>query len=166
MELSTGTGWRESAYIGADLSLCCTFGFSSVVWLMKLLTFMRRYPTEAAARRWYKEARWPDGPVCPRCGVMHRSSSLSTRPGQFTCLDCRHRYSITSGTALHNTKLPLRTWLIAMYLVSASSKGISAMKLSQWLGVSYKTAWHLGHRIRSMMVRFSRFPLAYGKLTA
>ena len=119
---------------------------------MKLLTFMRRYPTEAAARRWYKEARWPDGPVCPRCGVMHRSSSLSTRPGQFTCLDCRHRYSITSGTALHNTKLPLRTWLIAMYLVSASSKGISAMKLSQWLGVSYKTAWHLGHRIRSMMV--------------
>ena len=53
-----------------------------------------------------------------------------------------------------------------MYLVSASSKGISAMKLSQWLGESYKTAWHLGHRIRSMMVRFSRFPLAYGKLTA
>ena len=89
--------------------------------------------------------------VCPRCGVMHRSSSLSTRPGQLTYLDCRHRYSITSGTALHNTKLPLRTWLIAMYLVSTSSKGISAMKLSEWLGVSYKTAWHLGHRIRAMM---------------
>jgi len=58
---------------------------------------------------------------------------------------------MTSGTALHNTKLPLRTWLIAMYLISTSSKGISAMKLSEWLGVSYKTAWHLGHRVRAMM---------------
>lgn len=82
---------------------------------------------------------------------MHRSSRISTRPSQFTCLDCRHRYSVTSGTALHNTKLPLRTWLIAMYLIATSSKGISAMKLSEWLGVSYKTAWHLGHRIRAMM---------------
>ena len=54
-----------------------------------------------------------------------------------------------SGTALHNTKLPLRTWLIAMYLIATSSKGISAMKLAEWLGVSYKTAWHLGHRIRA-----------------
>jgi hypothetical protein len=82
---------------------------------------------------------------------MHRGSRISTRPGQFTCLDCRHRYSVTSGTALHNTKLPLRTWLIAMYLIATSSKGISALKLSEWLGVSYKTAWHLGHRIRAMM---------------
>ena len=54
-----------------------------------------------------------------------------------------------SGTALHNTKLPLRTWLIAMYLIATSSKGISAMKLAEWLGVSYKTAWHLGYRIRA-----------------
>ena len=112
---------------------------------------MRRYATEADARRWFEQARWPEGPVCPRCGVMHRSSGVSTRPGQFTCLDCRHRYSVTSGTALHNTKLPLRTWLIAMYLIATSSKGVSAMKLSEWLGVSYKTAWHLGHRIRAMM---------------
>lgn len=118
---------------------------------MKLLTFMRRYATEAEARRWFEQARWPEGPVCPRCGVMYRSSRISTRPGQFTCLDCRHRYSLTCRTALHNTKLPLRTWLIAMYLIATSSKGISAMKLSEWLGVSYKTAWHLGHRIRAMM---------------
>jgi len=82
---------------------------------------------------------------------MRRSSRLRTRPGQFTCLDCRHRYSLTSGKALHNTKLPLRPWLAAMYLIATSSKGISAMKLSEWLGVSYKTAWHLGHRIRAMM---------------
>ena len=86
---------------------------------------------------------------------MHRSSRISTRPGQFTCLDCRHRYSVTSGTALHNTKLPLRTWLIAMYLIATSSKGISAMKLSEWLGISYKSAWHLGHRVRAMMAKES-----------
>ncbi len=118
---------------------------------MKLKTLMRRYPTEAAARRWFDEARWPDGPVCPRCGVEERASRLRTRRGQFTCLDCRYRYSVTSGTALHNTKLPLRTWLIAMYMITTSSKGISAMKLADWLGVSYKTAWHMGHRIRAMM---------------
>lgn len=112
---------------------------------------MRRFATEADARRWFERARWPEGPVCPRCGVLHRSSRLATRPGQFTCLDCRHRFSVTSGTALHNTKLPLRTWLIAMYLIATSSKGISAMKLTEWLGVSYKTAWHLGHRMRAMM---------------
>ncbi len=112
---------------------------------------MRRYATEADARRWFEQARWPDGPVCPRCGVMHRASRISTRPGQFTCLDCRRRYSVTSGTALHDTKLPLRTWLIAMYLITTSSKGVSALKLSGWLGVSYKSAWHLGHRIRAMM---------------
>ena len=119
---------------------------------MKLKTLMRRYPTEAAARRWFEDARWPDGPVCPRCGVEERSSALRTRRGQYTCLDCRYRYSVTSGTALHNTKLPLRTWLIAMYMITTSSKGISAMKLADWLGVSYKTAWHVGHRIRVMMV--------------
>ena len=112
---------------------------------------MRRCATEADARRWFEQARRPEGPVCPRCGVMHRSSRISTRPDQFTCLDCRHRYSVRSGTALHNTRLPLRTWLIAMYLIAASSKGIGAMKLAEWLGVSHKTAWHLGHRIRAMM---------------
>ena len=118
---------------------------------MNLKTLMRRYPTEAAARPWFEETRWPDGPVCPRCGVVERASALRTRPGQYTCLECRYRYSVTSETALHNTKLPLRTWLIAMCLITTSSKGVSAMKLADWLGVSYKTAWHVGHRIRSMM---------------
>ncbi len=120
---------------------------------MKFSGLMRRYATEADARRWFEEARWPNGPVCPRCGVECRSSRISTRARQLACLGCQHRYSVTSGTALHNTKLPLRTWLIAMYLITASSKGISALKLSEWLGVSYKTAWYLGHRIRTMMVR-------------
>lgn len=118
---------------------------------MKLNTLMRRDPTEAAARRWFEKARWPDGPVCPLCGVEERASALRTRRGQYTCLDWRYRYSVTSRTALHNTKLPLRTWLIAMYMITTSSKGISAMKLADWLGVSYKMAWHVGHRIRAMM---------------
>lgn len=118
---------------------------------MTLKTLMRRYPTEAAARRWLEEARWPEGPVCPRCGVEERSSAVRTRPGQYTCLECRYRYSVTSRTALHNTKLPLRTWFIAMYMITTSSKGISALKRADWLGVSYKTAWYVGHRIQAMM---------------
>jgi transposase-like protein len=97
-----------------------------------------------------ERARWPDGPVCPKCGVVERASRLSTRP-QFTCLDCGHRYSVTSGTAMHRTKLPLQTWMLAMYLIASSSKGISSLKLASLLGVGYRTAWHLSHRIRAMM---------------
>lgn len=122
---------------------------------MRLTDLMRRFPTEVAARQWFEDVRWPDGPVCPRCGVEGRGSRLDSRPAQVTCLECRHRYSVTSGTPLHSTKLPLRTWLIAMYLITQSSKGISTLKLAPLLGVGYRTAWHLGHRIRAMMAEES-----------
>jgi len=69
-------------YAIAALSTSCTFGFCSVSSGMNLKSFMRRYPTEAVARRWFEEARWPEGPVCPRCGVVERASALRTRPGQ------------------------------------------------------------------------------------
>lgn len=98
--------------------------------------------------------RFPHGLVCPFCQareadrrfVRHRS-----RPGLFTCGACRRQFSLTSGTALHRTKLPLGQWIRAIWLICASSKGISAKKLSEMLGVTYKVAWHMGHRIRSMM---------------
>ena len=85
---------------------------------------MRRYGTEADARRWFEEARWPNGPVCPRCGVECRSSRISTRARQLACLDCQHRYSVTSGTALHDTKLPLHSVLVTDELPEYVSVGL------------------------------------------
>jgi hypothetical protein len=128
---------------------------------MNLLALLDRFASEEACRVWLEAARWSGGPVCPRCQVQRRASRLRTRPGQFTCLSCRHRYSLTSGTPLQDTKLscghslpfglPLRTWILAFCLISTSSKGVSARKLSEWLGVSYRSAWHLGHRVRALM---------------
>ena len=123
---------------------------------------MRRYATEADAPCWFEEAPWSNGPVCPRCGVECRSSRILTRARPLACLNCQHRYSVTSGTALHDTKLPLRTWLIAMYLITASSKGISALKLSEWLGVSYTR----GRSALALLVHVSEGPLTYRTLTA
>ncbi len=98
--------------------------------------------------------RFPDGLACPCCGACEPSCRFvrhRSRPGLYTCGSCRRQFSLTSGTAMHRTKLPLGQWLRAIWLVVASSQGISARKLGEMLGITYKVAWHLGHRIRSMM---------------
>src|SRR5690606_426012 len=101
-------------------------------------------------RAWFEVARWPNGVRCPRCSsdLVRR---LSTRPSQFNCRGCRYRFSVTSGTPLHGTHLPLKTWLLAMYLMATSTRRVSARRLSLWLGIGYRSAWHLAHRIRALM---------------
>lgn len=118
---------------------------------MDLQKLMRRFPSEEAAAAWIATIRWPEGPVCPGCGVLDEAYRIRRRAGFYECGACGHQFSVTSGTPMHGTHLPLRTWVLAMYLIASSSKGVSAMKLKGWLGVTYKTAWFLGHRIRSMM---------------
>ena len=93
-------------------------------------------------------ARWAG---LPGCGVINHASRITTLPGRFTCLDCGKRFSVTAGTPMHSTHLPIRTWMIAMYLIASSSKGISSLKLASLLGLQYRTTWHLTHRIRAMM---------------
>ncbi len=117
---------------------------------MSLRAFTDLFPDEDAARTWFDKARWPNGPECPSCGTIGRSTYLKTRP-VWRCAECDHQFSVTAGTPMHRTHLPLLTWAHAIYLILASSKGISAMKLAERLDVSYGTAWHLGHRIRAMM---------------
>ena len=103
----------------------------------------------------FEAFRFPGGLVCPECAAEEcagvRFTRHRSRFGLYTCGGCRWQFSITSGTAMHRTKLPLGQWLRAIWLIAASSKGISARKLSEMLSVTYKVAWHLGHRIRSMM---------------
>ena len=117
---------------------------------MSLRAFNELFPDENAARHWFEKARWAEGPECPKCSSVNHSSWLK-KPRRWNCMGCHHQFSVTSGTPMHRTHLPLLTWAHAIYLIVSSSKGISAMKSSEMLDVHYATAWHLGHRIRAMM---------------
>lgn len=117
---------------------------------MSLRAFNDLFPDEDAARAWFERARWPDGPECYHCGVVGNAAYMP-KTKFWHCKACKRQFSVTAGTPMHRTHLPLLTWAHAIYLIVASSKGISAKKLGEMLGVSYATAWHLGHRIRVMM---------------
>jgi transposase-like protein len=117
------------------------------------------FASEDLAREWLEARRWPEGPVCPHCGVIDRAYKLaakagSTRPvrkGVWKCRDCRKQFTVTIGTVFAETHIPLNKWLHAMHLMCSSKKGISAHQLHRTLEVQYKTAWFLCHRIRKAM---------------
>lgn len=113
----------------------------------------RRMPSEHHARKFLEGMIWSDGRFCPQCGSVESSAlrGKSCRPGLFQCHDCRGQFTVTTRTPMHGTKLDLRIWICAMFLVLTSSKGISSVVMARLLGVNQKTAWMLGHRIREMM---------------
>lgn len=127
---------------------------------MKLRAFLRKFSTDEACRSHLESVRWPHGPVCDRCGVVGEAIPVEGRTGFWRCRACGKQFSVTAGTPMHGTHLPLPVWYAAMYLILASSKGISAVKLGEQLGVQYRTAWHLGHRIRAMLASGEKPPLA------
>jgi transposase-like protein len=124
---------------------------------MKRASFFRlteEYASEDDAIRYFEDRRWPGGDVhCPKCGSrdVRRGNQAKRRRQLWYCHACEHMFSVTSGTVMEFTKLPLRKWLLAFHLMGASKKGISALQLSRMLGVQYNTAWHLSHRIRKTM---------------
>lgn len=124
---------------------------------MDLLTLMERFHSEEACRAALEELRWTDGAICPRCnGKRHAYDSVR---GVYDCYKCAYQFSVTSGTMLHDTHLPLRKWLLATLLMVEAKKGISAMQLKRTLKVSYQTSWYLCHRIRAAMRDAYPFPL-------
>lgn len=110
------------------------------------------YHDEAKAREHLESLLWPQGPVCPRCGVMgDRITKLqgkSTRPGVYKCKDCRKPFSVTVGTVFERSHVPLTKWLLAAQLLASSKKGFSALQLQRMIGTNYETAWFLFHRLR------------------
>ena len=113
-----------------------------------LIDFFEQYPDEAAATAFFESLRWADGVVCPHCGSIHISKCKGAMP--YRCKTCRKHFSVRVGTILNNSKLPLLKWLLALYVLSNSKKGIASTKLAEYIGCTQKTAWFLAHRIREV----------------
>ena len=106
------------------------------------------------AREYLENLRWANGVVCPHCGVIgahYKLQGKATRPGVYKCFACADQFTVTVGTVFERSKIALNVWLQAVHLMCASKKGISAKQLERMLGVTYKTAWFMSHRIREAM---------------
>jgi transposase-like protein len=122
------------------------------------------FTDQEQAREYLEVLRWPDGPFCPHCGSLNatrlppqrgRPSKAhpegALRSGVVQCNPCRAQYSVTVGTLFERSKIPLHKWLLATFLLSSSKKGMSAHQLHRMLGITYKSAWFMFHRIREAM---------------
>jgi transposase-like protein len=118
---------------------------------LTILEFQRRFGTEEACREYLFASRWPEGFACPRC--RGGDAGAETRRHLWICTACGRQTSITAGTVMHKTRLPLRTWFWAAYLVSTFHPGISAKQLQRQLGIGcHETAWAMLHKLRAAMV--------------
>ncbi|HZE60873.1 MAG TPA: IS1595 family transposase [Burkholderiales bacterium] len=112
------------------------------------------FTNEDKAREHLEALRWPRGPYCPHCGEakeVKRLEGKSHRPGLHQCSSCRGHFTVTVGTVFERSHIPLNKWLLAFHLMAASKKGISAHQLHRMLGITYKSAWFMAHRIREAM---------------
>ena len=115
---------------------------------MSLAEFFQEFPDEESAETWFIAARWPDQVRCPRCDGDRVYEPGGTSPMRFRCRPCRRCFSAKTGTVMRDSNLSHWKWLLAMYLLNTSLKGVSSMKLARDLGITQKAAWHLAHRIR------------------
>src|SRR3989449_6954576 len=113
------------------------------------------FQTPEKARQYLERIQWPNGPVCPHCGSVSKEhyalNGEAHRVGLWKCKDCREQFTVTVGTVFERSKIPLNVWLQAVYLLCSSKKGMSSHQLHRVLGVTYKTAWFMTHRIREAM---------------
>jgi transposase-like protein len=117
------------------------------------------FTDERKAREYFEATRWPNGPVCPHCGNIDSNRIYKIAPnvahgvreGLYTCQDCHGQFTVMIGSVMESSHLPLTKWAVAFRLMSGAKKGISAHQLHRTIGVSYKTAWFMEHRIREAM---------------
>ena len=112
------------------------------------------FTDETKAREALEAMRWPDGPTCPHCGSVEgiaKAQGKAARPGLYYCAACNDQFTATVGTVMERSKIPLTKWWLAMHLIGTSKKGISAHQIHRMLGITYKSAWFLCHRIREAM---------------
>lgn len=124
---------------------------------LTMMSVMKRFATEEAARTYIEQIRWPNGPVCPHCGngdqvkvyKLAANPAKKIRAGLYRCAECGGQFTVTVGTVMEDSHLPLNKWLLAFYMMCASKTQVSALQLQRQLELgSYRTAWFLCHRIR------------------
>ena len=126
---------------------------------MSRQAFDARFSDEEACSQYLAERRWPEGFVCPSCGIC-KGWPLKRNRATWECSGCGRQTSVTAGTVMHSSHLPLRTWFLAAHIITSHSNGMSALQLQAQLGLgSYKSAWLLLHKLRRAMVHPDRNPL-------
>src|SRR5713226_4107121 len=139
----------EHLFRGQFVRLFLSQGILPMKQQTDLMKLMEAFDTEAECREYLEGLRWPKGLACPRC--KGETISRIAKRDQFDCDSCRYQFSVMSGTIFHDSHLPLPKWFAATYLLCESRKGMSANQIKRMLGISYKTAWYLCHRIRAAM---------------
>jgi transposase-like protein len=126
---------------------------------MNLIDLAQHFNNDDSAREFLEKQRWPEGPICPHCGLVGEAYKLKptatskthVRKGVYKCAGCRKEFTVTVGTIFEDSHIPLHKWLLAYHLLCASKKGMSAHQLHRMLGITYKSAWFMAHRIRYTM---------------
>jgi len=131
---------------------------------LNLSTIAKQYAEEEAAWLFFESIRWPNGPVCPHCGIVDHAYYLEPKAGTrktstgkvsyrrvWKCGECREKFSVLVGSIFEDSKVPLSKWLLAFHMMCANKNGVAALELQRTLGVTYKTAWFMAHRIRYAM---------------
>jgi transposase-like protein len=125
---------------------------------LQLTDIAEHFSDPEAARIFFEKLRWPDGAVCPHCGNTaayklepKAGKKTHVRKGVYKCAGCREQFTVTVGTIFEDSHIPLNKWLFAIHLLCASKKGMSAHQLHRMLGITYKSAWFMAHRIRYAM---------------
>jgi transposase-like protein len=120
---------------------------------MSFYDIVAEIPDEKSAEKYFAALRWPNGVHCPKCGSPEviRGKQKKRKRQLWYCRPCKHMFSVTSGTVMESTKIPLRKWILGYHIMGGSKKGVSCRQLARMLHVTPKTAWHLCHRIRETM---------------
>jgi len=120
------------------------------------------FQDKTKAREWLEKFLWADGRPCGYCGVVGENTPISSRPGYYQCNACRKQFTVMVGTLFERSHIPLNKWLTAAFLLCASKKGISAHQMHRMLGITYKSAWFMMHRLREAMKPGSMTPFGSG----
>ena len=113
-----------------------------------ILELSEMFPDEETAVKWFEKIYWNGERSCGHCGSTKTKDVPNAKPMPYWCTDCRHYFSVRTGTVLQSSKLPMRKWVFAVYLYVTNLKGISSMKLHREIGVTQTTAWYMLHRLR------------------
>jgi transposase-like protein len=131
---------------------------------LSMAVFMERYGTEERCHAALVASRWPNGFVCPRCGGTSHSTFIREGRQHWQCQACRHQATVTADTIFAATKLPLTRWFLAMHLLTQAKNNVSALELMRHLGVRYKAAWLMKHKLLQVMTEREAFRVLEGRV--